>query len=98
MYLVMFSRQADKDKKLLKAAGLESKAKNLLDMLMINPFQTPPRYEKLLGDMQGNFSRRINLQHRLVYDVIDNTEGILSPEGKSYNGIVRVKRMWTHYE
>ena len=98
MYLVTFSRQAEKDKKLLKASGLEDKARNLLNIIMVNPFQNPPRYEKLLGDLQGNFSRRINLQHRLVYDVIDNAENLLSPDGTPYDGIVRVKRMWTHYE
>ena len=98
MYLVKFSRQAEKDKKLLKASGLEEKAKNLLNIIMVDPFQKPPRYEKLLGDLQGNISRRINLQHRLVYDVIDNKENLLSPDGTPYDGIVRVKRMWTHYE
>ena len=98
MYLVKFSRQAEKDKKLLKASGLEDKAKNLLNIISVNPFQNPPRYEKLIGDLQGNISRRINIQHRLVYDVIDNTENILSPYGTPYEGIVRVKRMWTHYE
>ena len=98
MYLVMFSRQAEKDKKLLKASGLEDKAKNLLNIIAVNPFQNPPRYEKLIGDLQGNISRRINIQHRLVYDVIGNTENILSPDGTPYEGIIRVKRMWTHYE
>ena len=53
---------------------------------------------KLFGDLQGNFSRRINIQHRLIYDVISNTENLLSPDGEPYDGIVRVKRMWTHYE
>ena len=98
MYLVKFSRQAEKDKKLLKASGLEGKAKNLLNIIMVDPFQNPPRYEKLLGNLQGNLSRRINLQHRLVYDVTENTENLLSPDGTPYDGIVRVKRMWTHYE
>lgn len=98
MYLVMFSRQAEKDKKFLKASGLEEKTKSLLNIITVNPFQNPPRYEKLIGDLQGNISRRINIQHRLVYDVIDNTENILSPDGTPYEGIVRVKRMWTHYE
>ena len=98
MYLVKFSRQAEKDKKLLKASGLEEKAKNLLNIIMVDPFQKPPRYEKLLGDLQSNLSRRINLQHRLVYDVIDNKENLLSQDGTPYDGIVRVKRMWTHYE
>ena len=98
MYLVMFSRQADKDKKLLKASGLEDKAKKLLNIITINPFQNPPRYEKLLGDLLGNISRRINVQHRLVYEVAENTENLLSPDVTPYDGIIRVKRMWTHYE
>ena len=98
MYLVKFSKQAEKDKKLLKASGLEDKAKNLLNIIMVDPFQNPPRYEKLLGDLQGNLSRRINLQHRLVYDVTENTGNLLSSDGTPYDGIVRVKRMWTHYE
>ena len=98
MYLIEFSTRAEKDKKLLKAAGLELKAKELLNIIMINPFQNPPRYEKLLGDLQGNFSRRINIQHRLIYDVRENSENLSDPEGQKYDGIIRVKRMWTHYE
>ncbi len=76
MYLVEFSSQAEKDKKRLKAAGLEHKAKELLNILVNNPFQNPPPYEKLIGDLCGNFSRRINIQHRLVYSVYDNKENI----------------------
>ena len=98
MYLIEFSTRAEKDKKLLKAAGLERKAKELLNMIMINPFQNPPRYEKLLGDLHGNFSRRINIQHRLIYDVRENSEKLSASNGEEYDGIIRVKRMWTHYE
>ena len=98
MYLIEFSTRAEKDKKLLKAAGLELKAKELLNIIMINPFQNPPRYEKLLGDLQGNFSRRINIQHRLIYDVRENSENLSDSDGRKYDGIIRVKRMWTHYE
>lgn len=98
MYLIEFSTRAEKDKKLLKAAGLELKAKELLNIIMINPFQNPPRYEKLLGDLQGNFSRRINIQHRLIYDVRENSEILSDTDGQRYDGIIRVKRMWTHYE
>ena len=84
MYEVLFSKQAEKDKKLLKQAGLEKKAKQLLDILSNNPFQVPPPYEKLFGDLKGKYSRRINITHRLVYKVEGNN--------------VIVLRMWTHYD
>ena len=95
MYLVEFSSQAEKDKRRLKAEGLEQKAKYFL---VNNPFQTPPPYEKLLGDLRGNFSRRINIQHRLVYSVYENIDAVKDISNNVYDGIVRVKRMWTHYE
>lgn len=98
MYLVRFSKQAEKDMILVKRAGFERKVKSLLDIIRINPFQSPPEYEKLLWDLRGSFSRRINVQHRLVYEVYENTENLLSPDGKPYDGIIRVIRMWTHYE
>jgi toxin YoeB len=86
MWDVRFSKNAEKDKRLLKQAGLEEKAKRLLDILRVDPFQNPPSYEKLVGDLKGFYSRRINLQHRLVYKV-DLEEKI-----------VEVRAMWTHYE
>ncbi len=86
MYTVVFSRQAEKDKRLLAQAGLEKRAKALLAVLAGDPFKTPPPYEKLVGDLAGFYSRRINVQHRLVYQAY--------PEEK----IVKVLRMWTHYE
>lgn len=86
MYTVVFSRQAEKDKRFLAQAGLEKRAKALLAVLSGDPFKTPPPYEKLVGDLAGFYSRRINVQHRLVYQVY--------PEEK----IVKVLRMWTHYE
>ena len=98
MYLIKFSKQADKDKSRLKAAGLEPKAKSLLNLMQQNPFQNPPPYEKLVGNLSGNYSRRINIQHRLVYAVLENTDGYAAPSGKLYDGIILVKRMWTHYE
>ena len=70
-YKVFFSKLADKDKKLLKQAGLEEKAKNLIDIISENPYQTPPSYEKLKGNLEGLCSRRISLQHRLVYKVFE---------------------------
>ena len=98
MYLVRFSKQAEKDMILVKRAGFERKVKNLLDIIKINQLQSPPEYEKLLWDLRGCFSRRINVQHRLVYEVYENTENLLSPDGKPYDGIIRIIRMWTHYE
>jgi toxin YoeB len=86
MWDVRFSKNAEKDKKLLKEAGLEEKAKKLLDILREDPFQNPPSYEKLVGDLKGYYSRRINLQHRLVYKV--------DLEDK----IVEARAMRTHYE
>ena len=83
---VILSRQAQKDAKKLKAAGLWGKANELLSVLENNPFQNPPPYEKLGGELAGAYSRRINIQHRLVYLVIEATKE------------VRVVRMWTHYE
>lgn len=86
MWVVLFTKNAEKDKPKLKAIGLEKKAKSLLILLSENPFQTPPSYEKLVGDLNGYYSRRINIQHRLVYRV------------DSKNNIVIVHSMWSHYE
>ncbi|MCD7748562.1 MAG: Txe/YoeB family addiction module toxin [Oscillospiraceae bacterium] len=97
-YQVRFSRRAEKDKALLKAAGLEARAKQLIKVLAENPFQNPPPYEKLLGNLSGTYSRRINLQHRLVYEVIENTLKAVDADGNEYKGIVRILRMWMHYE
>ena len=86
MWRVVFTKRARKDAKKLSAAGLRSKAEKLLDILRENPYQTPPPYEKLIGDLTGAYSRRINIQHRLVYQIVDDKE------------VVKVIRMWTHYE
>lgn len=83
---LVFTRQAQKDAKKLSSAGLRPKAEALLEVLRKNPFQNPPPYEKLVGDLAGAYSRRINIQHRLVYQVL--------PEIKT----VKVIRLWTHYE
>ena len=80
------TKQAQKDARKLAAAGLKPKAKLLLDILAENPFQNPPPYEKLVGDLAGAYSRRINIKHRLVYQVLEDI------------GTVKVLRMWTHYE
>ena len=81
-----FSKSALKDSVKIKEAGLKSKAEILLSVLQKNPFQTPPPYEKLVGDLSGAYSRRINIQHRLVYQVAETEKA------------VRILRMWTHYE
>ena len=86
MWVVLFTKNAEKDKPKLKAAGFEKKAKSLLVLLSENPFQVPTSYEKLVGDLNGYYSRRINIQHRLVYRV------------DSQKNIVIVHSMWSHYE
>jgi len=83
---IVFARQAQKDAPKLASAGLKAKAQVLLDVLATNPFQNPPPYEKLVGDLSGAYSRRINIQHRLVYEVLE-------PER-----VVKVLRLWTNYE
>lgn len=95
MYIIRFSKQADKDKKLLKRAGLDLKAKKLLNVITENPFQNPPPYEGLVGNLSGYYSRRINIQHRLVYQVYD--EPIVIDEVE-YQGTIKVIRMWMHYD
>ena len=86
MWSVKLSKRAVKDKELLKGAGLAKKAKQLLDILIENPFQNPPSYEKLEGDLSGFYSRRINWQHSLAY------------KADEANHIVYVDSMWSHYE
>ncbi len=83
---LFFTKQAQKDAKKLAASGLRSKAEALLDILRQNPFQQPPPFEKLVGDLRGAYSRRINIHHRLVYQVLEDIK------------TVKVIRMWTHYE
>lgn len=76
MYDIVYRKQVIKDIPKLKAIGLNTKAKNLIDVIKNNPYQTPPNYEKLVGDLQGAYSRRINVQHRLVYQVIEEERTI----------------------
>lgn len=83
---LVFTKQAQKDARKLSSAGLKSKAQKLLEILKENPFQNPPPYEKLVGDLQGAYSRRINIQHRLVYQIYNDEK------------VVKVIRLWTHYE
>lgn len=86
MYRIIFSKTAAKQRALVKQAGLESKVRALLDIIAEDPFRTPPPCEKLMGDLEGLFSRRINIKHRLVYHVVDEENA------------VHVVSMWTHYE
>ena len=86
MYKVILSKQAQKDLEKLKAAKLAKKVKRLLETIQEAPFKRPPDYEKLVGNLDGFYSRRINLQHRLVYEVSEDTK------------TVKVLRMWSHYE
>ena len=83
---VVYTKQAAKDAARIKSSGLKEKTQKLLDILEKNPFQNPPPFEKLVGDLAGAYSRRINIQHRLVYQVLKKEK------------IVKVLRMWTHYE
>ncbi|MBQ4418135.1 MAG: Txe/YoeB family addiction module toxin [Synergistaceae bacterium] len=85
MYKIIYSRGALKDIDKLKAAHLDKKAKELINIIKENPFQTPPRYEKLLGDLNGMYSRRINVQHRFVYEVFEDLK------------IIKIISLWTHY-
>ena len=85
-YQLLYTKAAQKDAKNLNAAGLKDKALLLLAIIAENPFQNPPPYEKLIGDLAGAYSRRINIQHHMVYQVLESEK------------IVKVLRMWTHYE
>jgi len=85
-WTLVFTRQAQKDAKKLKASGLKPKAERLLEILELNPYQNPPPFEKLVGDLAGACSRRINIQHRLVYQVLKDIK------------TVKVIRLWTHYD
>jgi Txe/YoeB family toxin of toxin-antitoxin system len=82
---LLYTKHAQKDAEKLASAGLKEKTQSLLAILAENPFQTPPAYEKLIGDLAGAYSRRINIQHRLVYQVIEDQR------------MVKVLRMWSHY-
>jgi len=83
---VVYTRQAQRDARKLAASGLREKAEKLIEILSEDPFKSPPPYEKLIGDLSGAFARRINIQHRLVYQVLEDIRTI------------KVIRMWTHYE
>lgn len=86
VYKIVYTKRAVNDIKNLKSAKLDKKAKVLIELVRENPFQTPPPYEKLLGDLKGTYSRRINIKHRFVYEVLENEKTI------------KILSMWSHYE
>ena len=86
MYKIIYSSQAQKDAKKANEKGLKSNIQKIINILQNNPYQNPPPYEKLVGDLTGSYSRRINIQHRLIYQIYKNEK------------IVKIIRMWTHYE
>jgi Txe/YoeB family toxin of toxin-antitoxin system len=98
MYKIVYTKRADKDKVKLKNSKLDKKTKALIEVVRENPFQTPPSYEKLKGDLEGAFSRRINIQHRLVYEVLECSDSEMDDKENNYLGIVKILKMWTHYE
>ena len=83
---LVFTKQAQKDAKKLATSGLKQKAQTILELIKEDPFKTPPRFESLVGDLSGAYSRRINIQHRVVYQVLESQQ------------TVKVLRLWTHYE
>lgn len=85
-YRVVYTKQAVKDAKKIKSSGLKDKVIELIELIKENPFEKPPNFEKLVGDLKGAYSRRINIQHRLVYQVIEDEK------------IIKILRMWSHYD
>ncbi len=85
-WTLYYTKQAQKDARKLASSGLKDKAQELLRIIQTNPYQNPPPYEKLIGDLSGAYSRRINIQHRLVYQVLEEAKA------------VKILRLWTHYE
>ncbi len=83
---LVYTKQAQKDAKKLSSSGLKDKAQKVLDIVKVNPYQNPPPYEKLIGDLAGAYSRRINIQHRVVYQIYEEEK------------VVKIIRLWTHYE
>lgn len=95
MYRIVYDKQAVKDIRNLKSACLDKKAKELIELIRNNPFQTPLAYEGLVGNLQGYYSRRINIQHRLIYQVYKEAFIV---DAVKYQGTVKIIRMWTHYD
>ena len=85
-YIIVITKQAQRDAKKLESCNLDKKAKELLKIIKENPYQTPPPYEKLIGDLKGFYSRRINIKHRIIYEVYEK------------ENTIKILRMWTHYQ
>ena len=85
-WVIVYTKHAQKDAKKVSSSGLKSKALKLIELIKESPYQTPPPYEKLIGDLSGSYSRRINIQHKLVYEVIEE------------QNTIKILRMWSHYE
>ena len=98
MYDIQLTKQAENDAMLIARYGLKQKVVELIKIVRSNPFQNPPAYEALKGDKKGAYSRRINKQHRFVYEVLPNAKNLEDANGEPYKGIVKIIRMWTHYE
>lgn len=95
MYKIVYTKQAMKDLEVLKRANLAKKAHELLDIMKEDPYQNPPRYERLVGNLEGAYSRRISIQHRIVYQIL---ECPFSVGEIQYKGMIKIIRMWTHYD
>ena len=98
MYDIRLTKQAEKDAVKVERAGLKPKAIEIRNTIRVNPFEVSQSFEKLKGDLQGSCSRRLNRQHRFIYQVLPNTEGAKDKNGNLYEGIVKVISMWTHYD
>jgi len=98
MYDIIFTGKAAKENRKIIEAGLEPQVTRILKTVMKNPYEQSQGFEKLVGDNKGSFSRRINQKHRFVYQILPNTTEARDKNGELYEGIIKVSRMWTHYE
>jgi Txe/YoeB family toxin of toxin-antitoxin system len=98
MYKIALTRQAQKDAINVERAGLKPKAAEIIETVRQNPYEESQGFEKLKGDLGGAYSRRLNRQHRFVYEILPNVENEAEANGNPYNGVVKVLSMWTHYE
>jgi len=98
MYDVRFTKQAQKDALKVERAGLKPKSAEIIKVVRNNPYENSQEFEKLKGGLRGAYSRRINKQHRFVYEILQNDENLKETNGETYEGIVKVISLWTHYE
>jgi Txe/YoeB family toxin of toxin-antitoxin system len=97
MFKIVLTKQAEKDAVLVEHYGLKAKVTELLNIICVNPYQNPPECEKLKG-YNDTYSRRLNRQHRFIYQVIPNSDNLKNENGQVYDGFIKIIRMWTHYE